>query len=492
MGGAIQPSDDRTASDHAGIGVFPNMQNQFINNPLVGNPDVTEKSELFQSLMAGCREHYSIPASAFTNYNVKRGLRNPDGTGVMAGITKIGNAHGYIINEGDKIAIEGELYYRGYNVADLIKGYTEEGRYGFEETAYLLFFGDLPTKKQLDDFDCILDSYRSLPPRFTDDVIMRAPSRSLMNKMATAVLALYAYDENPDETSLENMLRQSMQLLARLPIIAAQAYAVNRNYFHGESLNIHNPMLQLSTAQNFLRIMRPDCSFTEEEAKLLDLCLVLHAEHGGGNNSAFTSRVVSSSGSDTYSAIASAICSLKGPKHGGANIKVQEMFDCIKAGVSDWNDDEEIISFLEKILRGEEGDHSGLIYGMGHAIYTLSDPRAVMLKHYANQLAKDSEFEKEFALLESIERLTPIVYSRFKQNGKNICANVDLYSGLVYRMLGIPTELYTPLFAIARIAGWCAHRIEEICTGKKIIRPAYKAISGQRKYAPIADRHTQY
>ncbi|MBQ8508809.1 MAG: citrate/2-methylcitrate synthase [Clostridia bacterium] len=452
----------------------------------------TETAELFDSLITGCRENYSIPASAFTNYNVKRGLRNPDGTGVMAGITKIGNAHGYIINEGDKISIDGELYYRGYNVADLIRGYTQEGRYGFEETAYLLFFGDLPTKRQLDDFDKLLDSYRFLPPRFTEDVIMKAPTPSLMNKIATGVLSLYAYDENPDETSLENMLRQSMQLLARLPIIAAQAYAFNRSYFFGESLNIHNPQNNLSTAQNFLRIMRPDCSFTEEEAKLLDLCLVLHAEHGGGNNSAFTCRVVSSSGTDTYSAIASAITSLKGPKHGGANLKVQEMFDCIKEGVQDWNDDEEIISFLEKLLRGEEGDHSGLIYGMGHAIYTLSDPRAVTLKHYARSLAEGTEYEREFDLLESVERLTPAVYSRYKQIDKNICANVDLYSGLVYRMLGIPTELYTPLFAIARIAGWCAHRIEEVCTGKKIIRPAYKAIAKPREYAPLEVRKTEF
>ncbi len=463
------------------------MQQAF-NNSFMRNTPIDENSELFDSLLAGCREHYSIPAAAFTNYNVKRGLRNPDGTGVMAGITKIGNAHGYIINEGDKISIDGELYYRGYNVADLIKGYTDEGRYGFEETAYLLFFGELPTKKQLDDFDALIDSYRFLPPRFTDDVIMRAPTPSLMNKIATSVMALYAYDENPDETSLENMLRQSMQLLARLPIIAAQTYAFNRSYFHGDSLNIHNPQNNLSTAQNFLRIMRPDCSFTEEEAKLLDLCLVLHAEHGGGNNSAFTCRVVSSSGTDSYAAVAAAINSLKGPKHGGANIKVCEMFDAIKNGVKNWENDDEVTSFLEKLIRGEEGDHSGLIYGMGHAIYTLSDPRAVMLKKYAKELAKDTEFEREFALLEAVERLSPDVYSRFKKLDKNICANVDLYSGLVYRMLGIPEELYTPLFAIARIAGWCAHRIEEVTTGKKIIRPAYKAIAKARPYEPLTDR----
>ncbi len=462
------------------------MSNQF-NNSFIRTP-ISENTELFDSLLGRCRENYSIPASAFTNYNVKRGLRNPDGTGVMAGITKIGNAHGYIINEGDKISIDGELYYRGYNVADLIKGYTKEGRFGFEETSYLLFFGDLPTKKQLKDFDTLLDSYRYLPPRFTEDVIMKAPTPSLMNKISTAVLSLYAYDENPDETSLENMLRQSMQLLARLPIIAAQAYAFNRSYFYGDSLNIHNPQNNLSTAQNFLRIMRHDCNYTDEEAKLLDLCLVLHAEHGGGNNSAFTCRVVSSSGTDSYAAIASAINSLKGPKHGGANIKVTEMFDVIKAGVSNWNDDDEVTDFLGKIIRGEEGDHSGLIYGMGHAIYTLSDPRAVMLKKYAKNLAKGTNFEAEFELLESIERLSPDVYKKYKKLDKNICANVDLYSGLVYRMLGIPEELYTPLFAIARISGWCAHRIEEVTTGKKIIRPAYKAIASSRNYISLTDR----
>ncbi len=464
------------------------MQNA-INNSIVNDP-LSKNSELFESLLANCREHYSIPTSAFTNYNVKRGLRNPDGTGVMAGITKIGNAHGYIINEGDKMPIEGELYYRGYNVTDLIRGYTEEGRFGFEETAYLLFFGDLPSKNQLANFDELLDSYRYLPPRFTEDVIMKAPTTSLMNKISTSILSLYAYDENPDETSLENMLRQSMQLLARLPIIAAQAYAFNRSYFYGDSLNIHNPQNNLSTAQNFLRIMRPDCSYTDAEARLLDLCLVLHAEHGGGNNSAFTCRVVSSSGTDSYSAIASAICSLKGPKHGGANIKVTEMFDCIKEGVNDWKDDDEVSHFLDKLIRGEAGDHSGLIYGMGHAIYTLSDPRTVMLKKYARDLAKGTDYEREFDLLESVERLAPAVFSHHKNLDKNICANVDLYSGLVYRMLGIPVELYTPLFAIARIAGWCAHRIEEVTTGKKIIRPAYKAISKPREYIPLNVRRT--
>ena len=461
---------------------------QSLNNSFMRNTPISENTELFDTLLASSRESYSIPAAAFTNYNVKRGLRNPDGTGVMAGITKIGNAHGYIINEGDKMPIEGELYYRGYNVADLIRGYTDEGRYGFEETAYLLFFGDLPSRKQLTDFDTLLDSYRYLPPRFTDDVIMRAPTKSLMNKIATSVLALYAYDENPDETSLENMLRQSMQLLARLPIIAAQTYAFNRSYFHGDSLNIHNPQNNLSTAQNFLRIMRPDCNYTEEEAKLLDLCLVLHAEHGGGNNSAFTCRVVSSSGTDSYSAIASAIGSLKGPKHGGANIKVCEMFDCIKAGVGNWDDDDEVTSFLEKIIRGEEGDHSGLIYGMGHAIYTLSDPRAVELKKQAKLLAEKKGFKDKFDLYERIERLSPFAFKKVTGHKKVICANVDFYSGLVYEMLDIPQDLFTPMFAVSRIAGWCAHRIEELTTGGRIIRPAYRALPTYQTYLPLEDR----
>ncbi|MBE6606350.1 MAG: citrate synthase [Ruminococcaceae bacterium] len=446
------------------------------------------QNELLSEFKNNCKEIYDIPKKYFTHYNVKRGLRNPDGTGVMAGITRIGNAHGYIINEGDKCSIEGELYYRGYRVDELINGYVNEGRYGFEEVSYILFFGSLPTPKQLEDYDKLLDTYRELPPRFTEDVIMKTPNRSIMNKLASSVLALYSYDENPDDTSFDNIVRQSMQLMVRLPIIAAQSYAVYRNAFCGESLMIHNPLNNHNTAQNFLRILREDGKFTEEDARLLDLCLILQAEHGGGNNSTFTCRTVTSSGTDTYSAIAAAICSLKGPRHGGANIKVQEMFDCIKANVKNTNDDEEVAKFLKKIANGEEYDHSGLIYGMGHAIYTLSDPRAVMLKKYAQEMAEKRGFGDDFRLLETIERLSPDILREKLGLERDICANVDMYSGLVYRMLGIPTELYTPLFAIARIVGWCSHRIEELMTAKKIIRPAYKAITHHTPYVSMNER----
>lgn len=453
-----------------------------------GNISKTDTESIFSELLSIYKDEYSIPAKAFENYHVKKGLREPDGTGVMAGITKIGNAHGYIISEGEKIPIDGVLHYRGYNVADFVSSVAADGRYGFEECAYLLFFGELPTQKQLDRFDALLDAYRFLPPRFTEDIIMKAPSRSIMNKISQGVLALYAYDDNPDDTSIENMLRQSMELLARIPIIAAQSYAVYRSAFCGANLNINNPKNNRTTAQNFLRILRPDGSYTEEEAHLLDLCLIIHAEHGGGNNSTFSCRVLSSSGTDTYSAISAALGSLKGPKHGGANIKVQEMFDCIKANVKNTSDDGEVADFLRKILAGEAGDGSGLVYGMGHPIYTLSDPRAVMLKKYAANLAEERGYGDDFRLLETIERLTPELFAECKGLSRPMCANVDLYSGLVYRMLDIPTEMYTPLFAIARVAGWCAHRMEEIITSKKIIRPAYKCIMKDKKYIPINKR----
>jgi citrate synthase len=447
-----------------------------------------ENLELLEELVAESKNEYQIPNSTFDNYRVKRGLREPDGTGVMAGVTRISNAHGYVIDEGERTPVEGQLFYRGYPMSDLCRNFVAEGRFGFAECCYLLFFGHLPTAPQLERFTTLLDRYAQLPARFDEDILMKAPSPSIMNKMATGVLSLYAYDDNPDETSLSNMIRQSMQLVARLPVIAAHAYAVYRNAFGGHSLNLRNPKEGLTSAENFLRMLRPNKEFTEEEARLLDLCLVIHAEHGGGNNSSFACRVLSSSGTDTYSAISAAIGSLKGPRHGGANIKVQEMFDCIKENVHDQKDDEELMSFLSKILRGEANDHAGLIYGMGHAIYTKSDPRAVMLKQHARDLANKKGYGDDFALLESIERLTPEVFRRYKGINKAMCANVDLYSGLIYRMLNIPTCLYTPLFAIARVSGWCAHRIEEFLTAKRIIRPAYKCITERREYIPLKDR----
>ena len=447
-----------------------------------------QDEELLEEMLAQSESEYTIPNAAFDNYHVKRGLREPDGTGVMAGVTRIANVHGYMIKDGDRVPVDGELYYRGYRMRDICENFLSEKRFGFAECCYLLFFGHLPTVEQLEHFTRLLDHYAALPPRFDEDILMKAPSRSVMNKMSTAVLALYAYDENPDETTLANMLRQSMQLVARLPVIAAHTYAVNRNVFGGHSLNLHNPKHSLSTAENFLRMLRPDKTYTEEEAKLLDLCLVVHAEHGGGNNSAFACRTLSSSGTDTYAAISAAIGSLKGPRHGGANIKVQEMFDCIKENVRDTADDEELSAFLLKILRGEANDKSGLIYGMGHAIYTKSDPRAVILKRCAEELAEKKGFAEDFALLEAIERLTPDLFRRYKGLDKEMCANVDLYSGMVYRMLDIPVDLYTPLFAIARVSGWCAHRMEEYCTAKRIIRPAYKCITPAKEYIPIDKR----
>ena len=447
-----------------------------------------ESMEMLEELIAESQSEYQIPSSAFENYRVKRGLREPDGTGVMAGVTRIGNAHGYVLNEGERSPIDGELYYRGYRMSDLVNNFAAENRFGFEETCYLLFFGHLPTKAQLERFTQLISRFQKLPPRFDEDILMKAPTPSIMNKMATGVMALYAYDENPDETTLSNMLRQCMQLIARVPVIAAHSYAVSRNIFGGHSLHINNPKPEFSTAENFLRMLRSDKSYTDEEAKLLDLALVIHAEHGGGNNSAFACRVLSSSGTDTYSAIGAAIGSLKGPRHGGANIKAQEMFDCIKENVHDVHDDDEVLSFLSKILRGEAFDRSGLIYGMGHAIYTKSDPRAVMLKRYARDLANERGYGDDFALLEAIERLTPEAFRQLKGVERTICANVDLYSGLIYRMLRIPVSMYTPLFAIARVSGWCAHRMEEYTTAKKIIRPAYKCITPAKKYVSMDER----
>ena len=454
--------------------------------------DIMEKQYDIDGIFSDCVKKAqavnTIPPQAFESYHVKRGLRYKDGTGVMAGVTNIGNAHGYVVYEGDKIADEGKLEYRGMDLVSLIDGFSAEGRYGFEECIYLLLFGKLPTASELDDFCHLLSEKRRLPMGFSENIIMKAPSPSIMNKMAMSVLALYSYDENPDDTSVENMLRQSIEIIARLPVIAANSYRVYRTYFHGKSLNIHAPKDGLTTAQNFLRISRATKTFTEEEARLLDLCMVIQAEHGGGNNSTFSCRVLSSSGTDTYSAISAAIGSLKGPLHGGANIKVQQMFDSIKPLVNDVNDDDEVKSVLLKVLNREVGDGLGKIYGMGHAVYTKSDPRAVMLKKYAQQLAIDKGFGDDFKLLEQIERLTPDLFNEFKGINKPMCANVDLYSGLVYRMLDIPPEMYTPLFAVARVAGWCAHRIEETQTANKIIRPAYKCIAKPNLYIPLDER----
>ncbi|KMQ50645.1 Citrate synthase [Chitinispirillum alkaliphilum] len=429
-----------------------------------------------------------IDPEMYCKYNVKRGLRNEDGTGVLVGLTHIGDVHGYIIDEGEKTPVEGRLRYRGINIKDIINGCRAEKRFGFSEVAYLLLFGELPQKDQLDKFREMLDSHRELPAGFTENMILKAPSSDIMNKLARSVLACYSYDEYPDDLSLKNNLRQCIELIARFPTLVAYAYQAKCHYFNKKSLVIHNPLEGLSTAENFLHMIRPDSKYTQIEAETLDFALMLHAEHGGGNNSAFALHVVSSADTDIYSAMAAAVGALKGGKHGGANIKVSEMMECVKNGVRDWKDDEEIASFLAKILKREEFDRKGLIYGMGHAIYTLSDPRAVVLKEKASELALEKGRTDEFELHEAVERVTPSVFSKYKGNGKVICANVDFYSGMVYQMLNIPQELYCPIFAISRIAGWSAHRIEELLSGGRIIRPAYKSVSEKRKYAPLNDR----
>ncbi len=444
--------------------------------------------QTFEDLCQAARAAYSIDAPLYQRYNVKRGLRNADNTGVLVGLTNIGDAHGYIVNEGDKIPDKGVLRYRGIDVADIVRACREEDRHGFEEITYLLLFGVLPSDEELRRFTALLGSLRNLPEGFTEDMILKAPSQNIMNKLARAVLASYSYDENPDDISLENMLRQSIELIARIPTMVTYGYYAKAHYYDKKSLIIHEPDPTLSTAENFLRMIRPDNSFTKLEADTLDECLIIHAEHGGGNNSSFTTHVVSSTGTDTYSAIASAVGSLKGPLHGGANIKVREMIDDFKKNVKDITSREEVGAYVEKILRKEAFDGAGLIYGMGHAIYTLSDPRAVILKEKALALAKAKNREDEFTLYALIEELTPGLFAQVKGVEKAMCANVDLYSGFVYSMLGIPHELYTPLFAIARAAGWCAHRMEEVITGGKIIRPAYKNVFGKEGYTPISER----
>ena len=430
-----------------------------------------------------------ISPDLYERYGVKRGLRNADGTGVMAGITQIGNVRGYYIQDGEKVPAPGQLIYRGIDVTHLIDGFTREGRFGFEETAYLLLFGSLPDRKQLDAFRSMLDRYRTLPSGFTEDMILKAPSPDVMNKLARSTLALYSYDPDPENGSLDAEFLRAIQLIARFPVIVAHAFACKRHYYDNESLYLHRPQAGLSLAENFLYSVRHDNHFTQDEARLLDLCLVLHMEHGGGNNSAFTCRVLSSSGTDLYSAIAAAVGSLKGPRHGGANRKVMEMFRYIERDVADWKNEQEVSSYLEKLLRRETGDRSGLIYGMGHAIYSLSDPRAVLLKKFARKVAEKKGMLDEFELFETVERLTPELFHRITGQEKAMCANVDFYSGFVYQMMDIPPELYTPLFAIARVVGWCAHRIEEVfASSGRIIRPAYKAVCPQRPYLSLDQR----
>lgn len=429
-----------------------------------------------------------INPDLYKKYDVKRGLRNANGTGVLVGLTRIGDVVGYELKDGEKIAIPGRLIYRGYNVEDLIKDAEQNKQFGFEQCAYLLLFGELPTKEKLERFTSYLGECRILPENFTEDMIMKAPSQDIMNKMARGVLASYSYDDDPENKSVGNVIRQCIQLIARFSTLAAYGYQAKRRYYDNKSMFIHNPKADLSTAESFLRLIRADKSYSRLEAETLDLALILHAEHGGGNNSSLTVHVVSSADTDTYSAIAAAVGSLKGSRHGGANIRVVEMMDELKANVKDWSSEKEVSDYLYKIAKKEAYDKSGLIYGMGHAIYTISDPREILLKAKAKELAKEKGFMEEFELYNMIERLAPSIIQEVHNSDKKVCANVDFYSGFVYTMLNIPRELFTPIFAISRIAGWSAHRIEEIVSGGRIYRPAYKNVSPERDFVPLANR----
>ncbi|HIX66610.1 MAG TPA: citrate/2-methylcitrate synthase [Candidatus Anaerostipes excrementavium] len=429
-----------------------------------------------------------IDEELFSTYNVNRGLRKRNGEGVLAGLTNISMIQSYTMIDREVVPCEGKLYYRGINIEDIVDGFISEGRFGFEEVCYLLLFGNLPNQKELDEFQAMIAEYRQLPTNFVRDIIMKAPSRDMMNMLSRSVLTLYAYDDHGSDISIPNVLRQSIQLIALFPVLAVYGYQSYSHYEMGQSLFIHPPKEELSVAENILHLLRPDSHYTELEARLLDMALVLHAEHGGGNNSTFTTHVVSSSGTDTYSAIAAALCSLKGPKHGGANIKVVEMFADLKENVKDWTDDDQIREYLLKLLNKEAFDHAGLIYGMGHAVYSISDPRSKILSRFVKRLSEEKGREDEYHLYANVERLAKEVIAKERKIYKGVSANIDFYSGFIYSMLGLPHELYTPLFAIARIAGWCAHRMEELVNGNRIIRPAYKAVSPTREYKPMKER----
>ncbi len=444
--------------------------------------------EAISGLCSVLEKNNTVKPMDFERYEVKRGLRNSDGTGVMAGLTRICSVEGYYILDGEVIPKEGKLSYRGYDIKDIVESCVKDNRYGFEEVAWLLLFGSLPTEYQLQSLREVIGECRVLPNDFIDDTIVKRPSKDIMNKMARCVMALYSFDEDPDNTSVANVLRQSLQLIAQFPTIMNTAYQVKRRAFLNKSMYLHPIIKDISTAEYILRQTRADKQYTQEEAHLLDICLMLHADHGGGNNSTFSTRVLTSSGTDTYSAIAAGLGSLKGPKHGGANIKVKTQMDYILEHCAHPENDGEMRDMLAKILKGEANDGSGLVYGMGHAVYTKSDPRAVILRENAKALAIDHGYEKEFGVLESIERLTPEVFAEVKGVEKTMCANVDLYSGLVYQVLRIPQDLYTPLFATARIAGWSAHRLEEITSGGRIMRPAYKSVSKPRKFIELSQR----
>ncbi len=453
--------------------------------------NVTTKSGQDQKILelaALCQQRGGIEPELYKKYDVKRGLRDINGKGVLAGLTEISDIHAYEEINGEVVPCEGVLSYQGINIEDIVKGFMQEDRFGFEEVVYLLLFGALPTQAQLEDFSAVLAGCRKLPASFVRDVIMKAPSSDMMNALARSVLTLYSYDDTPNDTSIPNVLRQSLELIARFPLLSVYSYMAYQHYHKDKSLVIHMPQPGLSTAENLLHLLRSDSKFTHMEAKMLDLALVLHAEHGGGNNSTFTTHVVSSSGTDTYSAIAAALGSLKGPKHGGANIKVVQMFDDMKENVKDWKDEEEVGNYLRALLEKKAFDKMGLIYGMGHAVYSLSDPRAKLLGACVEQLCEEKGRYDEFGLYSIVERLAPQIIAEKRKIYKGVSTNVDFYSGFIYSMLDLPQELYTPLFAVARIAGWSAHRMEELMNSSKIIRPAYRSVAEKKPYIPIGQR----
>ena len=430
----------------------------------------------------------TINPDLYTKYDVKRGLRDLNGKGVLAGLTNISDVRATEIVDGKSVPAHGKLFYRGYNVEDLVKGFHADDRFGFDEVTYLLLFDKLPNREELKSFSELLSSYRSLPTSFVRDIIMKAPSKDMMNTLARSILTLYSYDDRADDVSLPNVLRQCLQLISLCPMLTIYGYQAYSHYHDGNSLFIHQPLTEGSMAENILHILRPDSSYTPLEARILDICMILHMEHGGGNNSSFTTHVVTSSLTDTYSVMAAAIGSLKGPRHGGANIKVIQMFEDMKSEVKDWADEDEVAHYLQRLLNKDAFDHAGLIYGVGHAVYSKSDPRAIVLKSFVEKLSEEKGLHEEFELYNLVEKLAPKVISGERQMYKGVSVNVDFYSGFVYKMLGLPTELFTPIFAIARMVGWGAHRMEELANNGKIIRPAYKSICEDRDYVPLSDR----
>ncbi|MBO7174952.1 MAG: citrate/2-methylcitrate synthase [Spirochaetaceae bacterium] len=429
-----------------------------------------------------------VDSSLYTKYEVKRGLRDISGKGVLAGLTEISEVMAYRIEEGDLIPCEGRLFYRGYDIRDLVNGFLKDKRFGFEEICFLLIMGHLPSPAEYAEFREVLGNLMSLPDEFLRNTIMNAPGQDMMNQLATSILTLYTYDPDPENISIPNVLRQCLQLIAQFPSLMVYGFQSYAYYYNKQSLIIHTPELELSIAQNILHMLRPDSSFTELESKILDLALTLHAEHGGGNNSTFTNHVVTSSGTDTYSAMAASLCSLKGPRHGGANIKVVQMFEDMKTNIKDWKDEDEIRNYVERLLNKDAFDKSGLVYGIGHAVYSLSDPRSLILREFVEELARSKGAEEEYDFYSKVEVLAPEVISNRRKMYKGVSANIDFYSGFVYKMLDLPPALYTPLFATARIAGWSAHRIEELANEGKIIRPAYKAVCGHKEYMGMENR----